>query len=405
MRTQPRKGRRPAAIASKFGGIIAAAIFWQLYSPMMVRALDVPPPTNGPRPECAVCHTCPLPTPATPCLRLCERPSATQAPGIAAPNVVLLDELEDRFLPVPFDHRGHADMAGMTRGCVLCHHFTPEGAAHPACKTCHEAASNRADIHKPGLKGAYHRQCLNCHREWSDDTKCELCHRAKTGREDRSSLGSPTPDDIAGRMHPPIPEPDTETFRPRNGSQAGSQVVFYHKEHIHRFGLACVECHHEDNCSRCHQAERVRDAQPRPLIAHHQPCAQCHETTKPEGCSRCHTEANQPKPPRFDHASTGFPLKSYHERAGCRACHRTVPFSPLPPDCATCHRAWEPTSFKHEVTGQTLDANHVALDCSACHTEGRFDRPPACDACHEPAEGVAFPSKTPGPRSDLPRRP
>mgnify|MGYP001609968248 CR=1 FL=1 len=364
-------------------------------------AQDAHTPPAIPDVGCSACHTCDEPSSALPCLGPCPRTSpeaiARRLSHKPAPKVVILGELEDRYLPVPFDHKGHADMAAMTRGCVECHHYTPEGSKHPACKTCHEVSSTPLDIRKPGLKGAYHRQCLNCHREWSGETKCEVCHHSKTGPGRRTAVAAgPTPDDIVGRMHPPIPEPDTEIFRAQNGAQAGTQVIFYHKEHIHRFGLACVECHHEDNCSRCHHADRPHEPRTPTLAEHHQPCAHCHNTTTEDRCSRCHWEEGKPKPPRFDHAATSFPLKPYHERVVCRACHAATPFVKQDRACNSCHRAWTPTNFDHALTGQRLDDNHARLECESCHVDRAFERPPRCDQCHEPEEGVSFPAKRPG---------
>ena len=97
------------------------------------------------------------------------------------PNVVSLKELEKDYNPVPFEHQAHAKMAEMWNGCTTCHHRAPlattqpaaalpqhksqeDAGAVPACKSCHEAAGGRPDIRMPNLKGAYHRQCLNCHQ-------------------------------------------------------------------------------------------------------------------------------------------------------------------------------------------------------------------------------------------------
>lgn len=364
-----------------------------------VLSLSAQPPDEG----CSQCHTCAPPAPGTPCLRSCTRAKTmTQIPIGSPPDVVLLNQLEERYLPVPFDHKGHARMAEMTRGCAVCHHYTPEGTTHPACKTCHEITSARTEIQKPGLKGAYHRQCLNCHREWSDDTKCETCHQAKTGAGRRKPVQiSPTPDDLVGRMHPPIPEPDTEIFQARQGTQAGTKVIFYHKEHIHRFGLGCVECHHEDNCNRCHNSAVTRRAEPT-LTEHHQPCAACHVTTEPDRCGGCHWKEGTPKPPRFDHDRTAFALKNYHDQTACRDCHTTVPFTKPERDCSACHKAFDPATFRHEVTGQSLDAVHAGQECGSCHLEGRFDRTPNCTECHESSTGIAYPARTPGPKLQPP---
>ncbi len=386
-------GRIGLAVASLSG--IFSGVLGQPPSPVDVR------PTAASNSDCAKCHSCDQPTTTDACLRSCTRArAAAQKPKGLKPDLVLLDQLEDRYLPVPFDHEGHAEMAEMTRGCATCHHYTPEGTEHPACKTCHEVASARVDIRKPGLKGAYHRQCLNCHREWSDDDKCDVCHRPKTGTARGSAAGpGPTPDDIVGRMHPPIPEPDTDVFHPRGGTQAGTKVVFYHKEHIHRFGLACVECHHEDNCSRCHNASAATAPRTPGLAGHHQPCMKCHDTSTPQGCVKCHWEEGKPPPPRFDHASTGFPLSRYHNQKSCRACHAAVPFAKLSTQCTACHADWTTADFDHAVTGQRLSDTHARLDCEGCHLERAFERSPTCGECHEPEEGITFPARRPGERT------
>ena len=311
------------------------------------------------------------------------------------PAVVILNELEDRYLPVPFDHKGHAQMAQMTRGCVVCHHYTPEGAQHPACRTCHEAEPARADIRKPGLKGAYHRQCMNCHREWSHESSCGICHQPKTGPDETAP--TPTKDDIIGQMHPPIPQPGTEIYASRAAAAPGSNVIFRHSEHVHRFGLLCIECHHEDTCLRCHENGRQHVQRVRSLEEHHQPCAACHDVTDSLSCTRCHWEEDQPKPGPFDHASTGWSLERYHGDVECRNCHEAVPFVARDRNCQACHQTWEPGTFDHALTGQTLNETHAALDCESCHVDRRFDQPPACDECHEEDEGITYPARRPGP--------
>jgi hypothetical protein len=350
------------------------------------------------RPPCSSCHTCDNPMPGSLCLRACIRGAAWEEAEKRAPDLVILNELEALYLPVPFDHRGHAEMAEMTQGCVVCHHHTPEGAEHPACKSCHEVSPVREDMRKPSLKAAYHRQCLSCHREWSHETACGVCHPPKAGLGGRNPrMGIPSKDDIIGTMHPPIPEPDVEIYETKHLFRAGTNVVFRHKEHIHRFGFRCVECHREDNCLRCHEEGREHTQEVKTLEEHHNPCVTCHDVVDPEKCGHCHYEEGKPEPPRFDHANTGWPLDRYHKQKGCRDCHVAVRFVKLDRECNSCHSDWEPDSFDHAVTGQLLDSNHEDIDCADCHADRKFDSPPRCDECHEEEEGIVYPAKRPGP--------
>ena len=97
--------------------------------------------------------------------------------------VLMLDDLVALYQPVPFDHQAHAKMSEMWDGCQTCHHRKPNPATRPAdlpatrsqsdaekiprCSACHHATAPDATVGMPSLKGAYHRQCLNCHREWA----------------------------------------------------------------------------------------------------------------------------------------------------------------------------------------------------------------------------------------------
>lgn len=349
--------------------------------------------------SCDRCHTCTDPTAGEACLRSCTRAEMLRRErefsAKRGPRVVILDELEDVYLPVAFDHEGHSAMGQMAGGCSLCHHYTPEGMEHPACKTCHEINVGQGDIRKPGLKGAYHRQCLSCHREWGGETRCSICHHAKSGpARAAAAVRVPTPDDLVGRMHPPIPEPEVEIYQTEREGYPPSKAIFRHKEHVHSYGLRCAECHREDSCNRCHEAGKKHEQRQRTLDEHHKPCLECHRN---DACESCHYETGHQPPPPFDHGRTGWPLTRYHKDKGCRACHTTVPFGPQEKECNACHKAWSPTNFDHAVTGQILDDNHSALDCVACHADRRFDRTPVCSDCHEDDEGITFPARRPGP--------
>lgn len=370
-------------IALLVGGALATAL----------RGQDARAPLRMQDLPCTFCHTCDKPTPSNPCLRGCPRRVTAATLGETGPDVVILDELENLYLPVPFDHRGHAEMTMMTDGCIVCHHHSPQGSEHPACKTCHEISPKRDDVREPSLKEAYHRQCLNCHREWSGEVTCSICHRPKTGAADEV----PTVGKILGEMHPPIPEPHTEIYEPKAKPAPGEKIIFRHKEHIHRFGLKCAECHREDNCSRCHEKGQEHVQRVRTLEQHHKPCANCHDVDNKDACKGCHWKEGEARPKAFDHADKGWALGKYHVELGCRTCHKRIPFRKPERDCNACHGDWQPDTFDHAVTGQVLDANHEDAGCTECHADRKFDNPPRCDGCHEKDEGLAFPAQRPGP--------
>ncbi len=368
-------------------------------------AADPHPPVPDGNGSCGNCHACDRPSTADRCLLSCRRDRVV--PGQSAADrgprgVVLLDMLSDlgegldRFGPVPFDHGGHARMADIDNSCATCHHRTPPGAAPPACRTCHETSLRRGDMTKPSLKGAYHRQCLGCHREWAQETSCSTCHVPRIGQPE-AAAAQVTKDDIIGLMHPPIPEPETETYRAGLSSPAGGCVIFRHREHVERFGLRCADCHRGDSCMTCHQAGRQHVQRIRTPAEHHQPCQSCHNVTDDDRCGHCHWPEGGTPPPPFDHATTGWPLSRYHRGASCRACHPAVPFERPDRTCDACHRGWTASSFDHRVTGQALDGHHATVACAECHADRRFDRPPTCGACHEEEEGIAFPQRRPGP--------
>ncbi len=363
-------------------------------------------PESGPTlaSDCKRCHTCETPTTENVCLPLCTRSQAAaeRLAGMRGPSdIILLDMLKgetegtDYFGPVPFDHAGHAAWAEIAGGCTDCHHYTPAGANHPECRTCHPLQVKREDLSKPSLKGAYHRQCMGCHREWTHDTKCGECHipRLANGSDQPTSLPGVPRD----RLHAPIPEPEMEIYETGYPEGAGSKVYFHHKRHTVTYGFKCAECHKGDTCARCHEPGKKHTQRVITPAQHHEACSACHQTEAEGKCDHCHRRAGQPEPAPFNHADTGWPLKPYHGKKGCLACHKSMPFAKLDRNCGVCHTEWDPDEFDHAVTGQILDENHEDADCADCHMDGRYDRPPACDECHDVDEGFVFPGKRPGP--------
>ena len=296
---------------------------------------------------------------------------AAAAKPTTAPDVVVLSELKDRYEAVPFDHKSHASMAQMWDGCVTCHHRKPDpttqpvaitsattqadSAAVPACKSCHQVSAEKADLHRPNLKGAYHRQCLNCHREWANENACNICHKPLGNTKVAQATTAPSVDDIVGRMHPPIPEPEVKIYEARFTPAVGANAIFRHKEHTTAYGLKCASCHHRDNCSDCHN-----------------------------GITR--TIAHKPIKPGRTWQDSHEPCMSCHQQDRCGHCH----FDP---------KAKPPATFAHRSTGQVLDKDHDKLTCGQCHNRLKSKTELTCGdaSCHAKHPTIAFPAQRPGP--------
>jgi hypothetical protein len=282
-------------------------------------------------------------------------------------------------------------MSGMGSGCPTCHHFSPAGRI-PKCGECHGNQTNAANLRQPSLKGAYHRQCLSCHREWSHDTQCVLCHSPA----DAGKLVNAAPDttDIMGISHPRINVPAIKTFY--TPYKKGPMVTFHHSEHIDLFGLRCVDCHKQENCGGCHDLQKpVSMAKTQEQV--HAICSNCH---KADRCETCHDTREKPA---FSHAKTGWALNRFHQELECRACHPTgKKIAKLDTNCINCHGAWNSGGFRHAVTGLQLDETHAQLDCADCHAEKKFDAQPSCSNCHD--DGRTGKSTPPGKMIKISKR-
>ena len=79
--------------------------------------------------SCKTCHTCDVPTKSEPCLVVCPREKMVtvyQKPE-QTPELIVIDQMVDRYSPVYFSHRIHAQMSNMGGGCEGCHHFNTSG--------------------------------------------------------------------------------------------------------------------------------------------------------------------------------------------------------------------------------------------------------------------------------------
>ncbi|KAA3610126.1 MAG: hypothetical protein D8M58_07170 [Calditrichaeota bacterium] len=332
--------------------------------------------------NCRECHSCSEPTHKNPCLKLFpdfRRDGITlDHSADEASELFVIDTLMDLYEPSVFTHKLHAEMAAMAGGCESCHHFNPPGKIL-SCVSCHEP-EKKSDISKPGLKGAYHRQCLNCHREWGHTTKCTICH------EKRGNI-SESKSEFIGKSHEKLVVPQKIVYQ--TDEEDYPVVTFFHDDHTEKFGFKCVDCHAGETCSRCH--DKTKDSVSVENDEHDN-CINCHEAEVDDDCEKCH-DTKEKKP--FDHARHGWGLNAFHKELSCINCHKNNSFSNLNKDCISCHKNWEDGSFNHKVTGLVLDEDHIDNDCIDCHLDSRYEEKPSCNECHD---DYFYPNRKPGKR-------
>jgi len=338
---------------------------------------------------CKTCHSCDVPTKENPCVIPCPREkmvSMDQSPE-EGPGVLVIDKFKkqsDLYAPVIFSHRLHAEMSGMAGGCKMCHHYNPPGQVI-GCTDCHELIRKRSDVSKPDLKGAYHRQCIECHRSWSGKVECESCHALN---KDKAKTQAQKPEEkIVKRVHPKIITPSTIKFETPKAT--GKLVTFYHSQHTELFGLECQSCHSNESCGKCHTKIKTGELKEKSAEQKHELCSNCHDTKS--NCSKCHSNTVKEG---FNHKeATGFDNSKFHSTLTCNRCHvEKGKFTGLSNECINCHGKWTQENFQHKITGVVLDETHSALECSDCHQEKNFSNP-TCTNCHD---DKSFPKNVPG---------
>lgn len=146
---------------------------------------------------CARCHVGPWLPPGS------ELPPAAPEDIVIAPlpppsddfpETVVIDVLSAEYLGSTMPHQkivarldkgvresnlASALHGDLETGCTGCHHHSPPAERPPRCRACHgEAAQATAD--RPGLKVAYHRQCIGCHQRMDIKKQgCTDCHEVR----------------------------------------------------------------------------------------------------------------------------------------------------------------------------------------------------------------------------------
>ena len=345
--------------------------------------------------DCTVCHECETPTKTNPCLAKCPREGVNVVTSYSLKNTEKVFDInniigeKDLYGPVTFSHKAHAEMSEMSGGCTTCHHYNPPGEI-VKCNFCHEVDRDKGEMNMPDLKSAYHRQCMNCHAEWEEESKCENCHTLN------NEFKTKTLTHEIVKTHEPVTRPKTRVYQ-TGECEKGKVATFHHNDHIDLFGLQCTDCHQDESCQSCHN--KKPNFQKTVDGTNHSRCESCHDTENKKQCAKCHSD-KETKP--FNHfRNTGFDINKYHSKNSCLSCHnKEGKFSGLKDECQSCHD-WNEENFKHAITGLQLSEDHLDLECSDCHEddEGNFSYKKAtCTNCHEEEEGFVVPNKLPGKR-------
>jgi hypothetical protein len=201
------------------------------------------------------------------------------------PETVELETLAATYEPVTFSHGMHSLVA---EECAVCHHHSQAGQT-PSCTQCHgvSTASKKAGV--PGLKEAYHGQCIGCHRDIQmGPTGCTECHARKTTKV------APTEKPVKVAV-----EEGPESLTLNRLENRYTQVVFSHATHT-EMTEGCATCHHHSpagqtvSCGKCHREPFDPGNLNMPGLkgAYHLQCMGCHQEmgSGPLGCAECHTK-------------------------------------------------------------------------------------------------------------------
>ncbi|MFZ3047644.1 MAG: cytochrome c3 family protein, partial [Desulfatirhabdiaceae bacterium] len=112
------------------------------------------------------------------------------------PEKVTIRVLSHQYEPVEFPHRKIAQtllknssekkIAGYFHTnqsmCQGCHHNSPASIKPPKCQSCHGKPFDETKLNVPGLLGAYHQQCMGCHKAMNMEKPmgCTECHKEKS---------------------------------------------------------------------------------------------------------------------------------------------------------------------------------------------------------------------------------
>jgi octaheme c-type cytochrome (tetrathionate reductase family) len=350
----------------------------------------------------------------------------------------------DDYEPVRFMHRAHATH---TDGdCTVCHHRVqdPEKpddrvgreisqvdmtAFRPStCGACHRLPDEPDAPTRPGLKGAYHQQCVSCHERVGETTApvgCRDCHR-RFVPDHTALLELPDkvvePRAITARCLECHPAVGDDVLGTSHWLWRGASPHAKGREHETSLGkLVTINNYcigvgsNMEGCTQCHIGYGAFTSEADFEDPSRIDCLVCHDTT---GTYRKAEGASGAPEPGLDLAAIAGRV-GQPTRAACGSCHfhseggPNVKHGDLEPGlanpspeldvhmgehglaCQDCH-----TTTDHEVAGKasTLAVGTNRLRCEQCHGDAphafsgsvRYHLDQhlagvACQACHIPA--------------------
>ncbi len=218
------------------------------------------------------------------------------------PETHTLSHLAKTYQPVVFSHQMHSLI---TEDCAVCHHHSGAGQT-PPCSKCHGVSTGSKESGAPGLKDAYHRQCIGCHKKIEmGPTGCMDCHTKVTIEMPSGQQASQDVKDVPVKK---ATQDMPETFILSSLEKMYEPVVFSHAMHT-EMAEDCATCHHHSEagqtpaCGECHGAPFNPENLNMPGLkgAYHLQCMSCHrDMGAPVGCTECHARKASPIKQKVD---------------------------------------------------------------------------------------------------------
>ncbi|MCI5058243.1 MAG: hypothetical protein MRY83_19185 [Flavobacteriales bacterium] len=315
---------------------------------------------------------------------------------------------------------------GLSEECLSCHEDYHQETLDNECLQCHNMDDwkpatefdHDEDSDYPLLGKHADVECIKCHKktvrngfdfqEFADVKfdDCVACHE------------DPHEGQLPGRCDVCHTENGFDIFK---GQRFNHNQTPFELQGAHQ-AVSCFDCHAPD---------------PDPLLVFEDhlgvdenDCVACHED--PHGgrfgqqCADCHNQddfLNLKDMSFFNHDSTDYPLRGFHENVDCKECHAENYSDPIDfsacltchedyhrgefmkndqvQDCGDCHNVIDGFAFssfgieEHQKTKFPLEGAHIATPCFACHVNEEEwwtfrNLGSECYDCHDNIHGDEF---------------